>query len=306
MSLTLKLPKSARSIVARILAEDNRIISEAHRRAIDLREISAEEFYAEQEVARLTEADSAGKLNREARKSDSDGNVTITKVKDSARLDEARAALDTIRERKALISAAAAPQIARLTAARIEQGLVKYRKFIAVDRPVITLGKNERASDALARFREASLSLIAERKAVQRAPRTSAEVKDAAGRELDKLADRGLPKTLSMFHGADISWPRHTIGEGKHHVPDALAVVAFLMRDHLKKELFKLVDVNANAFPDAMSRDDQAKRLSELDSEIDAAERLEAAAVEAVIAEGGAAHHRQNADVLAVLSLRAA
>jgi hypothetical protein len=80
-------------------------------------------------------------------------------------------------------------------------------------------------------------------------------------------------------------------------------LIAFLFRDKLKSELDQLLEINGAAFPDAMSTEDKAERLAELSTAIDAAERVEAACIERIVAEGGTADHRANASVLAVLSL---
>jgi hypothetical protein len=299
----LKLPKSAQSIFTRIVAEDAAIFDAAHRRITAMQELSAQEVEALAEYHNLKEADESGKLNREERENDDAGNQIVTKVRDTERLQEASARIDLIREQKAAI--APAHSTPRLTSKRIAQELAKYhgRKLIAVDRPTVVLGKSERMVDALARLRGETLNLIAERKAVDKAPRTADEVKAAMSREIDKLAAR-VPRTLPMYHGAGIEWPQHEIHAGKYRAPDGIALVAFLFGDTLKRELSKHIDFNAGAFPDAMSRVERAKRLAELETEIATAEALEAAAVEAVTAEGGTAHHRPDVDVLAVLSLR--
>ncbi|UGX89853.1 hypothetical protein G6321_00002675 (plasmid) [Bradyrhizobium barranii subsp. barranii] len=301
------LPPEAQDILTRIEVEDRQISDAARHRAAELQQLANEESDAVAEVQRLADADKAGKLNREERGewNDDAGEQAVQKVRDPSRLTAANADLASIRRKKLLLGSSV--QIERLTGARIKHELAKYNcKLIAVQRPQVPLAKGERATDALSRAREASLALIAERKALAKAPRTNGEVKAAAYVEIDKLADSGLPKTLAMFHGAGIAWPRHTITEGRYHVPDGVALVAFLMRDQLKTQLSKLIEFNASAFPDAMSAEEKTERLAELDLETEAAERLEAAAVEQVISEGGVAYHRPNCSILAALSLRIA
>ncbi|MCK1494451.1 hypothetical protein IVB14_29595 [Bradyrhizobium sp. 180] len=299
----MPLPTSAQKILARIAVDDGAIADAARRRAAESQELTRQEFEAVQEFQRLAKADKDSRLVREDRQTDGDGNISVVKERDTARLGAASEAVDAIRERKALLAATTA--LPRLTAARIERELEQFKgkKLVAVERPPVVLGKSERTVDALDRLRAETLDLIAERTAVAKAPHTAAEVKAAAHGEIDKLADR-LPRTFAMFHGASITWPQHEIHAARTRVPDALAVVAFLMRDQLKREISKLIDFNAGAFPEAMSREDQAERLAKLESEIEVAERLEAAAVETVIAEGGVGHHRPDCSVLAVLSLR--
>jgi hypothetical protein len=288
----------------RIRFEDERIADAARHRAADLQEIAREEAVAVAEYQRLLEANRAGTLNREERTSDGDGVVTIEKARDTARLQAASDAVDAIREKRAAVApASTAP---RMSAARIERELAKIKGvMVEIDRPTVDLGKSEKMTDALTRLRKERLALITERKEIDRASRTTDEVKAAMTSAVDELAAK-LPRTLPMFHGAPVAWPQHEIRTAKARVPDALAVIAFLFGDKLKAELSKLIDFNAGAFPDAMSREERAERLAELDSEIETAERLEAAAVEQVIAEGGTAYHRPDTDVLAILSLRVA
>ncbi|WOH59459.1 hypothetical protein [Bradyrhizobium sp. BWC-3-1] len=302
---SLPLPAHAQDILTRIELEDQQISDAARRRAADLQELTKEEAEAVTECLRLADADDAGKLNREERGgwNDDTGEQIIQKVRDPSRLLAAQAHLASIRRKKSLL--ASRVQVARMTGTRIKYELASHKgKLVAVKRPHVPLTKGERAAEVLPRLRETSLGLIAERQALVKAPRTSSEVKAAAYAEIDKLADAGLPKTLAMFHGAGIAWSRHTIAEGRYHVPDGVALVAFLMRDQLKTQLSKVIDFNASAFPDAISAGEKAERLAELDSEIEVAERLEAAAVEQVISEGSVAYHRPDCSVLAALSLR--
>ena len=191
----------------------------------------------------------------------------------------------------------------RLTAARAEHELRKYshQTLVAVARPALPLRKGERAIDTLPRLTEQTLELKAQYRAVESAAHTFAEVEKKAHTQIDKVADSGAPKTLSMFHGGKIEWPSTEVA--KHRVPDAFALLTFIMRDKLKSEVSRLLKANAGAFPDAMSADERAARLDELATEIEAAERIEAAAVEQAVSEGANVSHRPDADILAVLSL---
>lgn len=300
------LPIAAQKIRSRIAVEDQKVIADAQTRIEERHRLRVELVEAIDECRRLNMADNAGRLNKEERAGwDDEGEPIVKKVRDFARLTEAQARVDHCELQLALLKSSGS--VPRMTATRIDHELAKLsgKKLVEVARPKLALAKGETAADALPRIRGAALELLSELRETLRAPRTKDEVKAAMRNELNRLADAGLPKTLAMFHGAKIAWPERTFGEGRYHVPDGVALVAFLLRDELEAKLSKLIDFNASAFPGAMSADGKSERLAELDSEIDAAERLEAACVEQIIADGGTAHHRPDISVLAVLSLRA-
>jgi hypothetical protein len=297
----------ATTLIDRIRFEDDEVIAASRLHASQRQELNRQEAEALAERARLAEAANRGLLIKETHGHDRAGNMTVERKPDDKRLKAVDANVEAIRRRKEMLGTAT--QTPRMTAARIELELAKFGRanLVAVDRPPLPLAKNERPVDALPRFTEATLELIEEHRAVEKAARTFAEVEKAAHREVDRIADRGSPKSLRMFTSdAGIEWPTHEIqNPGFHKVPDGLALVAYLLRDKLKAEVSSLLKINSNAFPNALSAEDKAARLAELAAEIDVAERIEAACVERIIAEGGVAHHRPDADVLAVLSLRA-
>lgn len=299
------LPTSAQKIRNRIAVEDQRVIADGQSRVAERQRLNTELADARTELQRLDEASSEGRLNKEERHGfDDDGDQIVKKVRDPVRLAVAADHVKQLEEQLALTKPKS--PVARLGVARLDHGLAKFvgTKLIEVERPKLPLAKGETAADALPRFREAALALRAERSSVSKAPRTKEEVKAALRRELGKL-ENSFPSILPAFHGAKIAWPQHTFAEGRYSVTDPLAVLAFLLRDELESRLCSLIDFNASAFPDAMAADDKAERLAELDAEIDVAERLEAACVEQIIADGGIAHHRPDCSALAVLSLRA-
>ncbi len=265
----------ANALIDRTKFEDEEVIAASRLHASQRQELNRQEADALAERARLAEADSRGTLVKEPHGHDRAGNMTLERTRDDTRLRAADANINAIRRKTELLGTAV--QTPRLTAARIELELAKFGRanLVAVDRPSLPLGKFK-------------------------------EVEKAAHREIDRLADSGLPKTLRMFTSdAGIDWPVHEIqGGGFHKVPNGLALLAYMTRDKLKAEVSSLLKINANAFPDAMSAQEKAERLAELDAEIDVAERIEAACVERIIAEGAVAHHRPESSVLAVLSLR--
>ncbi|QWG17854.1 hypothetical protein KMZ68_23355 [Bradyrhizobium sediminis] len=299
-------PEAAAAILDRLSFEDEELTAASRLHAAQRQATNREEAEALAERARLADADRQGTLVHETRGRDQHGNATLDRTRDEKRLKAADARIDSIRRKKELLGAAL--QTPRLTAARAKTELAKYANLEPVERPSLPLGKNERAVDALPRFRQASLGIIEEITAREKAARTFEEVERQAHAEIDRIANRGLPKTLRMFANANvgIDWPVHEInGPSFHKVPDGIALVAFLLRDKLKAEISALLKINARAFPDAMTAEEKAARLAELQAKRDAAERIEAACVERIIAEGGTAYHRPDISILAVMSLRA-
>ncbi len=301
---------NATTVFERIAREDEESTAANRLRASRVQAVAREEAEALAEYARLAEANKEGRLVRETHGYDASGRPTIEREPDTKRLKAADAKIKAIRRKKEAIDGDAA-QTPRLTAKRIELELAKLgprATFVEVDRPRLPLGKTERAVDALPRFEAASRELIEEIATVETAARTFKEAEKAAHREIDRIADSGLPKSMRMFRGdVGIEWPTHEIqNPGFARVPDGLAVVAYLIRVKLKAEVSSLLKINANAFPDALSAEEKAARLAELRAQLDTAERIEAACVEQIIAEGGTAHYRPDISVLAVLSLRIA
>jgi hypothetical protein len=300
------LPAHARFIIDRTAQEDQEVVDAAKARTRRTQELNAEERDALAERARLAEHDSHGTLITEKHRYDDKGRNTTERTRDTVRLKAADAAVDAVRRRKQALKDSAVP-VARLTAERIKLELGKYpaEKLVTVERPKLPLHKNERAIDALPRFRQHSLDLRAEHHETATAPRTLAETERRAHAEIDRLADRGLPRSIRVFTGGTIEWPVHEIPLSHHKVPDGLALTAYLFRDELKARMSKLLAINATAFPNAISAEGKKERLVELAIEIDAAVRIEACCVETIIAEGGKAYQRPDCSVLAVLSLEA-
>ncbi|KYH02139.1 hypothetical protein [Bradyrhizobium sp. DOA1] len=300
------LPISVNRILSRLALEGEDIRGATERRIAEKQRVSAELADARAEHDRLAKADRAGQLIKETRHGwDDDGDQIVKKVRDPSRLVAANARVDSLAWQLARLKDATAP-VARLTLERANSELAKYagKKLVPVERPRLPLAKAQSAAEALPQIRAQSLDALAERRAVSKAALTKEEVKTAMRRELGKLCDSGPPTILPMFHGAKIAWPQRNFGEGRYNVPDGVSLIAFLFRDELDKKLSELIDFNAAAFPDAMSAEEKADRLAELDAEIDALERVEAACVEQIIADGGVAFHRPDISILAVLSLR--
>ena len=298
----------AAAILDRLTFEDEEFSAASRLHATQRQALNREEAEALAERARLVDADKQGTLVRETHGHDKDGRPTVDRSRDDKRLRAADARVESIRRKKEMLGTAT--PMPRLTAARAKMELARYSeaKLESVERPVLPLGKNERATDALPRFRQTSFDIVAEIAATEKAARTFADVERQAHAEIDRLANRGLPKTLRMFGNANVGveWPVYEMNSPNlRKVPDGLALAAFLLRDKLKSEISTLLKINSRAFPNAMTMAEKASRLGELQQELDAAERLEAACVERIIVEGGTAHHRPDISILAVLSQRA-
>jgi hypothetical protein len=302
------LPAAAMDILERHRAADEERAVQARLRIDKKQTLKREEANALAARADLVAADQRNALVTEKHGIDDKGRKTVERERDTSRLKRADTQISMIRRKIANLDDIKSEPVK--TAARIELDLEPFarKSLVEVDRQDLPLHKNERPIDALPRFREQTISIIQHVKKVQRAPRTLSEVKAAARREIAKLADAGLPKTLAMFTTpAGINWPVTSIPSshaGMHSVPDGLALIAFLFRKELTAAIDELIKINAGAFPDAMDAEGRATKLSELTEALDLAERIEAACVEAIIEEGGVALHRANASVLAVLSLR--
>lgn len=202
--------------------------------------------------------------------------------------------------------------VACLTAPRILSELDRFSSTILeeIRRPESILVDGERDyADALPRFRENVRLAKAIERAAKNEPLPAVEVKKAARRQIHRLAAQGVPMVRQMFGGGDINWPRiqgpATVGANFNPQINAAALLAFLFEDELSKKLDQLIEENADA-AGSFPLPQRAKNLATLTAAIDEAERIEAAAVEAIIAEGGAAFHRPDISVLAVLSLRVA
>jgi hypothetical protein len=289
--------------------KDAKVNEAAKLRAKLLQEIQAEETVALADYKRLASAFDRGEIIKERRTVDKDGKKTVERVPDDRLVVAAKNRLGIIRKRKALIPPV--DSSARLSAPRARMELQKFagKELLEVELPELPLKKSETPEDALPRFTQSSLDIIAEIAAIEKSPRTFAEVESQAHREIDRIADSGIPKTLAMYTSASpsIAWPTHEIAAADYHkVPDGLALVAYMMRDKLKAEISRLLKINASAFSNAMSLAEKTERLAALREELEKAERIEAACVLRIFSEGGTATFRPDISILAACSLRVA
>jgi hypothetical protein len=150
--------------------------------------------------------------------------------------------------------------------------------------------------------------LRADRRAVVSAPLPLSEVRRRAKEQIAALAARGQPKTLLMFTGGEIGFPEvetFSPNPTRTYVPDGVALVAFLFQDELFTRLDEALKFNSDD-DNALSDSKRADRLAAIDAELDTLGREEAALVEAIVADGGTAYHRPQANPLHVLGILAA
>lgn len=157
--------------------------------------------------------------------------------------------------------------------------------------------KSELARDAVLRLRDEIARAFAKRREIEAAPITSAEARAVLRKNLEELIARGAPSVDAIVEGAaeSIAWPvsQRSVLVGTAVVDgrlvpvtrenaapevDMLALVAWLNKDLLLK---RLDDQLAEASDDgrALSREQRAKKLAQLDGAILELERQEAAMV---------------------------
>ncbi|EKS29380.1 hypothetical protein [Afipia felis] len=308
--MTATLSPRALSIISRHKVQDSERIAEARIRTGRIRDIREQE----RDILRRT-AQSKALKDFEGENPENSETVKVHGPRASARnqqrafIAEEQRKLDLLCAERSRLEADAPPPV--LTATRLMQVVDRGGDAIAeIATPELVLAKGERnLIDALPRFRENVSNLKARRREIEKAPLPAAHVKKTMRNQVARIASQGVPQVGAMFHGGEIGWPRlpPVAGVGSHlHQPiDASALAVFLHRDLLIERLDEIIDVNAAAFPNPMSPRERQTALDKIDAEIDAAERVEAACVEALVAEGHRVFHRPDISVLAVISYSA-
>jgi hypothetical protein len=300
------LPADAQAIITRHEIQDAERLHASRARLAHLQELRQARMHEIRARDRLA---ANNKYNKDAPEKQ---NKSATPRDAEAEYQQMLAAYDTKIHRRDIQIAKIEAEVpaACLTAARILSELERFSSSIleGTERPEIILQESERdIADALPRFRENVRLAKAVKRAAENEPLPAVEVKKAARRQIHRLAAQGVPMVRQMFGGGDIAWPRiqgpATVGANYNPQINAAALLAFLFEDELSKKLDQLVEANADA-AGSLPLPQRAKNLATLTAAIDEAERIEAAAVEAIIAEGGTTFHRPDISVLAVLSLR--
>ncbi|WP_133239337.1 hypothetical protein [Microvirga sp. KLBC 81] len=189
------------------------------------------------------------------------------------------------------------------------------RELVAHVAPVPKLQRGETPSDAVERCRRRLRELHADLARVEAAPIPSAQAKEAAQREVARLAAQGCPNVGALVEaGAKIEWPMSRAdvamwadGKPSPHVPlvrtvDPLALAAWLnpsaMTAALEREIDELADDAA-----ALTDEARAAKRAEVLADLLAVERDEEAFIIMAAASGIEIMRRPDASPLAVLGL---
>jgi hypothetical protein len=308
--MTDNLSPRAQAILERHAVQDSERAQAARVRFKRIQEIRAAESailhratqYATRKQFEADNPENVATVNAHGKRATAEGQKKSFIAEEQTQLDRLR------RERLRLEAEAPSPV---LTAARISTELDRLGNAIAeIDVPTPTLAKGEKTlRDALPRYRDTVSALKAKRKEVEKAPLPAAHAKKLARDQITRLASQGLPQVSALFHGGEIGWPRlaPTVAAGSHlqQPINAAALAVCLQHEALIQKLEEIIDVNAAAFPNPLTPSERRAALAKIDSDIDTAQRLEAACVEALVAEGHRIFHRPDISVLAVLSYSA-
>jgi hypothetical protein len=154
--------------------------------------------------------------------------------------------------------------------------------------------------------------LRATKHTIESAPYLSSVCKAKMRDEIEALAARGEPDvSLLVERGANIEWPDQRVQSEVYaaeralafaQVPDTLAIFAWLHRDAIIKQLTALIDSESDDRA-ALSDGDRELRLSEVESDILATERTEAALVLAAQSQQLPVEHRADINPVALLGV---
>ncbi len=302
--MTVKLSARAQAIIDRLEVEDAERRAASRTRATRIRELREMGREIHRNVAHFrnhTITDAKNGVNAATVAAHGDRITTAEQIKEAVAQEQYK--LDRIFAERARLEAEAPEPV--LTAARVHTELEALGEdLVEVERP--ELGKTEQRPAALARFRQKVSDLKERRKEIERAPLPATHAKEAMRRQVMREASKGLPRVSGLFHGGEIEWPRlaPVAGVGAHmrQPLDAAALAVYLNHETLIQQLEEIIDVNASSFPNAMSPRERQAALSKIDAELEAAERIEAACVEALVAQGHRVFHRPDISPLAVLS----
>ncbi|MBR0752930.1 hypothetical protein JQ604_12110 [Bradyrhizobium jicamae] len=159
-------------------------------------------------------------------------------------------------------------------------------------------------SDLIENRRRRIRELLAEIRRVDAAPYHAAAVKEKVRRQIEDLAQRGLPGFDAMIEHIDqeIDWPAHTIRLPRDpdvQVPDALGLIAWLMKDRLIEFAERRIDEVADD-GQALTEAQRREQFRTLFADLLEAEREEETFVQAA---GFHVVRRADADPRAVLGL---
>jgi hypothetical protein len=172
--------------------------------------------------------------------------------------------------------------------------------------------KGESLAEGVERCRRRIRELDADQHRIRSAPWPSAEAKQRARAEIEKLAERGQPNVLSLIESPNgsIGWAERKFNDirlGDRMLtavgdPSALALLIWLHRDTLIERIEQEIDLVADD-QHALTSAQRVELLKPIERDRLAAERAEDVLVGAAIEEGATILRRCDADPRAVLGL---
>jgi hypothetical protein len=303
-SILARLPNQANRILERLRKADHERLLLARERFAQVKRLKDQRTQAENRRNKLAGFAEKGMLFRETHEWEGDNqDPTIQRVPDP-QLQEVETEIARLQERIAALQAEQDPLC--LTAARAEVLLAKIPANAEIEE--CTVAPKAVTADALARVRRSIVGKREERDQIARKNRTKVEMVEAARTQIRSMAARGQPKVRALLEGGNVEFPVTKLpkaGNFHHYVPDGAALVAYLFEAELIRKVESLIDFNASD-KTALSADEKARQLEKLDAELMTLRREEAAIVEAIIADGGAAFHFADAPIEAVFSISVA
>lgn len=221
---------------------------------------------------------------------------------------QVEAEVKLLRQRLAAVQAAVQADVPRLTGGRFLKAIERIPpKAVITDAPIeMELPSDQTDDEALAVTRETIAGTIDERALILEKPRTKAEMLAAAAAQVKALAGRGVPKVRTLRADGKIEFPGTSVadnlGHARRHIPDGVALLAYLFEDELMAKIEQLIAINSDD-ANAMKAAAQKTALAKIDAALERLRRQEAALVESIIADGGNAYHFADAPIDAVLGI---
>jgi hypothetical protein len=262
----------------------------AWQRILDLR---ADKAHAATQLAGLEKELEAGRLFKTVPVS---GGGTV-RVVDTDRIEAFRAKVEGLtRKVAAAIETHKKLSDAAKTTANGPSGyLARLRKIEYGPIVAPPVRKGESPLDALMRVRAEIADIEAEAKSVEKARLPTADRRKMVREQIEALAARGTPVVKDKL----VAWNHIEIGPNRF-IEDAIAAVAWLLKDELIARVVKMVPDHENM----LTEKDKAARLVELADHKLGLERGEESLVRAVEEQMGQPYPRRNAaDPRAVLGL---
>jgi hypothetical protein len=174
--------------------------------------------------------------------------------------------------------------------------------------------KNETVIDAIERLRRRGRELKADLNRIRSAPYPSAHVREKIKQEVETLATRGAPVVSDVIeHDRSVVWPMQRLqgaiinaqvpSFSVTNAPDALGLFAFVHKDALLASLDALVSEEADDDA-AMTHEARQQQEAEVQGDLLAVERDEAALVWRAMDERLPVEHRNDCAPQAILQCR--